>query len=100
MDHVGVLLGGFALLGITVDGLLRRIEKPPRKFPWCKTCGMNMITAEPAKVMPGEVSRYLDQHDLPTIAASRFMCPKGHYQLWFVPRFGNTEKAFFLKEEL
>ena len=31
---------------------------------------------------------------------SRFICPKGHYQLWFVPWFGNTEKAFFFQEEL
>ncbi len=100
MDHVGVLLGGFALLGITMEGLLRKIEKPARKFPYCRTCGMNMITAGPSKFMPGEVSRHLDQHNLPTDAACRYMCPKGHYQLWFIPKFGNTEKAFFLREEL
>ena len=100
MDYVGSLLGGFALLGIIVEGLLRKVEKPPRKFPWCKTCGMNMTTAGPSKFMPGEVSRHLDQHNLPTEAASRFMCPNGHYQLWFIPKFGNTGKAFFLREEL
>ena len=100
MDHVGVLLGGFALLGITVDGLLRKVEKPRRKFPWCKTCGINMNIAEPSKVMPAEVSRYLDQHNLPMEVASRFMCPKRHYQLWFIPKLGNTEQAFFLREEL
>ena len=100
MDHVGVLLGGLALLGITVDGLLRKVEKKARKFPYCRTCGMNMIAAGPSKFMPGEVSRYLDQYNLPAVAASRFMCPKGHYQLWFIPKFGNTERAFFLKEEL
>ncbi len=100
MDYVGVLLGGCALLGITVDGLLRKFEKPVRKFPWCRTCGMNMTIAEPSKVMPGEVSRHLDKYNLPTLAASRFKCPKGHYQLWFIPKFGNTEKAFFLREEL
>ena len=100
MDHVGVLLGGMALFGITVDGLLRKIEKKARKFPYCRTCGLNMNAAGPSKFMPEEVSRYLDQHNLPTIAVSRFVCPKGHYQLWFIPKFGNTEKAFFLKEEL
>ena len=100
MDNVGVFLGGFALLGITVDGLLRRFEKKARKFPYCRTCGTNMITAGLPKFMPGEVSRYLEQHNLPTQAACRFICPNGHYQLWFIPKFGNTEKAFFLKEEL
>ena len=100
MDYVGSLLGGFMLLGIVVEGLVRKVEKPARKFPWCKTCGTNMITAEPSRFMPGEVSRHLDQHSLPTEAASRFKCPKGHYQLWFIPKFGNTERAFFLREEL
>jgi hypothetical protein len=100
MDHVGVLLGGFALLGIVTDGLLRHVEKKARKFPYCRNCGRNMDAAGPSKFMPGEVSRYLDQYNLPAIAASRFTCPKGHYQLWFIPKFGNTEKAFFLKEEL
>jgi len=100
MDHVGALLGGFALLGIVTDGLLRTVEKKARKFPWCKTCGKNMIAAGLPKFMPGEVVNHLDKYGLPTIVASRFICPKGHYQLWFVPRFGNTEKAFFLREEL
>jgi hypothetical protein len=100
MDVVGSLLGGLALLGIVTDTLLRKVAKPARKFPSCRTCGTSMYTAKPSRFMPGEVSRYLDQHGLPTLAASRFMCPNGHYQLWFIPKFGNTEKAFFLKEEL
>ena len=100
MDYVGSFLGGLALLGIITDRLLSKYEKSARKFPWCKTCGKNMITAGLPKFMPGEVISYLDKYGLPTVTASRFICPKGHYQLWFVPRFGNTEKAFFLKEEL
>ena len=100
MDPVGSILGGLLLLGITVDGLLRKFEKPARKFPWCRTCGLNMNTAEPSKVMPGDVSRHLEHHDLPTQAATMYVCPKRHYQLWFIPKFGNTEKPFFLREEL
>jgi hypothetical protein len=100
MDHVGVLLGSMALFGITVDGLLRIVEKKARKFPYCRTCGLIMNTAGTSKFMPGEVSRYLEQYNLPAVAASRLVCPKGHYQLWFIPKFGNTEKAFFLREEL
>jgi hypothetical protein len=100
MDHVGALLGGLALLGIVTDGLLRQVDKRARKFPWCKTCGTNMTAAGLPKFMPGELVNHLDKHGLPTVVASRFICPKGHYQLWFVPKFGNTEKAFFLREEL
>jgi hypothetical protein len=100
MAEVGVLLGSFALLGIVVDGLLRKVAKPVRKGLYCRTCGLTMNTAGTPKFMPGEVSNYLDKYGLPTLAASRFVCPKGHYQLWFIPKFGNTEKAFFLREEL
>jgi len=32
MDYVGYFLGGLALLGITVDGLLRKVEKHSRSF--------------------------------------------------------------------
>jgi hypothetical protein len=100
MDYVGALLGSFALLGLTVDTVLRKVAKPARKFPWCRTCDTNMIAAGLPKFMPGEVVRYLDKYGLPTIVASRFICPKGHYQLWFVPKLGNTEQPFFMKEGL
>ena len=100
MDYVGVLLGSFALLGITVDGILRKVAKPARKFPWCMTCGKNMNAVGLPKFMPGEVTRHLDEHGLPTVVASRFICPKGCYQLWFVPKLGNTEQPFFLREGL
>ena len=100
MDQIGAMLGSFALLGITVDGLLRKVAKPARKFPWCRTCGKNMIAVGLTKFMPGEVVNHLEQHGLPTGVASRFLCPNGHYQLWFVPKLGNTEQPFFLREEL
>lgn len=100
MDHAGVFLGALAILGLTVDGLLRKFENPSRKFPWCHTCGKNMVNVASPKGLPEEVLLYLDKHKLTTAVVSRFICPKGDYQLWFIPRFGSTEKAFFLKEEL
>jgi hypothetical protein len=100
MDYVGALLGSFVVFGFVVDVFLRKGHKKSQKFPCCRTCDKPMFTAGIPKVVPSEVSNYLDKYGLPTLAASRFICPEGHYQLWFVPKFGNTEKAFFLKEEL
>jgi hypothetical protein len=100
MDYVGAFLGGTALLGITIDGLLRKFEKKTQKFPTCRICGSQMIATGISRFVPGEVSNHLEQHGLPTAAACRFVCPKGHYHLWYIPRFGNTEKPFFFKEEM
>jgi len=100
MDQVGALLGGCALLGLTVEGIIRKVEKPPRTFPWCLTCGRNMKTVALPRLMPGELSSHLGRHSLPTEAAMLYVCPKEHYRLWFVPKLGNTEKAFLLREAL
>jgi len=100
MDYAGLFVGGLMLLAIISYGLLSWIMKSARKFPWCLTCGKNMTTTSLPMFMPGEVVKHLGKYSLPMAAASRYICPKGHYQLWFVPRFGNTEKAFFLREEL
>ena|SRR5688500_3457434 len=100
MDDVGYLLGGLAVLGFTVQGLLSRVDRSTRKFPWCKTCGSVMKSFPLLRVFPDEVQWYLDKHKLPPVVVSRFKCPKSHYQLWYIPRLGNTEKPFFLREEL
>jgi hypothetical protein len=100
MDYVGAFLGGTALLGLTLDGILKRFDKKTSKFPSCKTCGSHMLAIGLSKFIPGEVSNHLDKYGLPTATVSRFVCPKGHYHLWYIPRFGNTEKPFFFKEEL
>ena len=100
MDNAGFFLGGIALLGIVSDKLLRQVEKSARKFPWCKTCGKNMVNVAVPKNLPGEVTKYLDKYGLPPTVVSRFICPKGDYQLWFIPKFGNTESAFFLREDI
>src|SRR5687768_1379671 len=98
MDNVGALLSGLALLGIVVDGLLRKVEKSARKLPWCRKCGRNMISSALPQDLPTEILQYLHKYKLPAAVASRFVCPKGDYRLWFIPRLGNTERAFFLKE--
>jgi hypothetical protein len=100
MDYVGVLLGSFVVLGLIVQKLVSTEHKSARRFPSCRTCGKGMNLVGLPRFMPGEVVNHLDRHGLPTHAASRFICPEGHYQLWYVPRFGNTESPFFMKEAL
>ncbi len=100
MDNVGLFLGGLVVLGIVSDKLLRKVNKSARKFPWCRTCGKNMVTVGLPKFMPEAIIKYLDQYELTPAVVSRFICPRGDYQLWFIPRFGDTERAFFLREEL
>jgi len=99
MDQMGYLLGGLAVLGITVNEVLRKVEKSSRKFPSCWTCGKHMVQTPVPNVMPDAVIRYLDEHELTTPVVSRYICPKGDYKLWYIPRFGQIEKPFFLKEE-
>ena len=100
MDQVGALLGAMTLTGFSIYGLLWKAGKPSRKFPLCWSYKVPMIQTGLPMFIPGSVMKYLQIHDLPTKAVSRYICPKGHCQLWYVPRFGNTEKAFFLREEL
>jgi hypothetical protein len=100
MDFVGASLGGLIVLGVAANELLKKAQKPSQKFPSCRTCGRHMVHVGLPNVMPLEVLRYLDAYRLPVAVVSRFICPKGDYQLWFIPKFGNTEKAFFLREDM
>ena len=100
MDDPGIFLGGLILFGIVSDRILKRVSESGRRFPWCRTCGKNMESVALPKDLPEGVRNYLDNHGLPTIVVSRFVCPKGDYQLWYIPKFGNAEKPFFLREEL
>jgi hypothetical protein len=98
MDYAGAFLGGLIVLGVTTNELLKKTQKSSQKFPSCRTCGRHMVHVGLPNVLPLEVLRYLDAYRLPVAVVSRYFCPKGDYQLWYIPKFGNTEKAFFLRE--
>jgi len=101
MDYAGAFLGGLIVLGVATNELLKKVSlKPSQKFPSCRTCGRHMVHVGLPNILPLEVLRYLDAYRLPAAVVSRFICPKGDYQLWFIPKFGNTEKAFFLREAM
>ena len=100
MDYAGAFLGGLIVLGVTTNELLKKTHKSSKKFPSCRTCDRPMVHVGLPNVLPLEVLRYLDAYRLPAAVVSRFICPKGDYQLWFIPKFGNTEKAFFLREDM
>ena len=98
MDYAGAFLGGLIVLGVTTNELLKKTQKSSQKFPSCWKCGKHMEHVDLPNVMPLDVLRYLDAYRLPVAVVSRYFCPKGDYQLWYIPKFGNTEKAFFLRE--
>jgi hypothetical protein len=101
MADVGYFLGVLMILGFAVLGLLPKVEKSSRWVPQCRGCKKSMKQTPVPNVLPDALIRYLDQHQLTTSVVSRFECPKGiHYKLWYVPRFGFIEKAFFLREEM
>ena len=100
MDNAGIFLGGLILLGVVSDRMMKKFSQSGRQFPWCRTCGRNMVSAELPPILPEVVRKHLDRYELPLIAVSKYVCPKGDYQLWYIPKFGNTEKAFFFKEEM
>src|SRR5688500_4345322 len=100
MSDVGYLLGGLMILGLTVQGLLRKVEKPYRKLWTCRRCDFALVQKPVPNVMPDEVIRYLDKHELTTPVVSMYECPRRCYRLWYIPRFGQIEKAFFLREEM
>jgi len=99
-DLMSYLLGGLLLLGFTVQGLLRKPRTASEWAPRCRTGGEYMVRATLPKVLPDEVRWYLDRYKLSHEIVMRFKCPKGHYQLWYIPKLGNTERSFFLREEL
>ena len=100
MDNAGIFLGGLILLGVVSDMVMKKISQSGRQFPWCRTCGRNMVSVELPEILPVEVRHHLERYGLPTTVASKYVCPKGDYQLWYIPRFGSTEQAFFLKERM
>lgn len=100
MADVGYLLGGLMVLGFTVNGLLWKVGRPYRKFPSCWKCPSKLEQKPIPNVLPDAVIRYLDKHELTTRVVSMYECPRRCYRLWYIPRFGHIEKAFFLREEM
>ena len=100
MADVGYLLGGLMVLGFTVNGLLWKVGKPYRKFRACWKCRSKLEQTPVPNVLPDAVIRYLDTHQLTIPVVSRYECPNRCYRLWYIPRFGQIEKAFFLREEM
>jgi hypothetical protein len=60
MDYAGAFLGALVLFGMAVNGLLKKVEKSFRKFPWCHRCGKNMVSLALPKALPEDVIKHLD----------------------------------------
>ena len=97
------LLCVVALIVFTVylNLILKRVEQQNRKFPWCRTCGRTMYrtTATP-RFTPHEAQEYLSKHKLPEHLLSSYVCPRGHTQMWHVPRLGDTQQGVMIVHDL
>jgi hypothetical protein len=68
---------------------------------WCRKCkGAMDRGSHVGRALPQEVYAFLHRHNLPTYVVTRYVCPKGHTQLWFVPKLGNTDKSMFVVRDL
>lgn len=68
---------------------------------WCRSCKRPMDRAShPGRTFPPEVNEFLRRHNLPIYVVSRYVCRRGHTQIWFVPKLGNTDKSMFVVRDL
>ena len=75
-----------------------------RGFFWCRKCLPKRDTMEKAPLkeapLPYEVILYLSKHRLPAHVVSRYVCRRGHTQIWFIPKLGKTDKSMFVVRDL
>ena len=97
MESTALAVAGLIVLTVVLDGSLKKAGGWRRQFPWCRKCGSNMRLAPlESTPLPYKVHEHLIKHNLPKEAVSRYVCPKGHTQIWHMPKLGNTDKGLFI----
>ena len=96
---------GFLVLfafGIALLALMKWAQ-PQRGFPYCRRprCGKTCIrkSAE-GRTLPFEIQMYLACYKLPEHVVSRYVCPKGHTEVWYVSRLGDVERGILISRDL
>lgn len=97
------VLIGFLGLFAYGTGLLALMKwgQPKRGFPYCRQCYKTCRrTSAEGKRPPAGIKAYLDDYQLPEHAASRYVCPRGHTEVWYAPRFGDAERGVLISKDL
>ncbi len=96
MEYASLFVAGLAVFTVAFNSFLKWAEQPKKRFPWCRNCKSNMYRVSILDAhLPYEVQRYLSDYQLPSSVLSKFNCPKGDTELWFIPRLGNATKGLF-----
>ena len=66
---------------------------------WCRRCGCQMYAIPLVQnLIPIEIEDHLVRHNLPYLVVNRYICPRGHCQMWFVPQLGNAESKMVVRD--
>ena len=92
-----VVMLAFFALALNVG--TRKSKK--KVFPTCFQCDVPMVQIPVTKDrLPDEIERYLVKHNLPRNVVRRFICAKGHRELWVTPAVGSEKKGVIVSRKI
>jgi hypothetical protein len=96
------LFAAFLIVFTVVFNLFLEWSRHQKKrFPWCRRCGCQMYATPLVKeLVPEEVQGHLVRHNLPYLVVNRYVCPRGHSQMWHVPRLGTAAKGVMVVRDM
>lgn len=101
MDEIVLFIAFLIVYAVALIALANWTGRPRKKFPWCRRCYVQMYrTALVQGSVPDEVISYLGTHNLPYSVVSRYVCPRGHTQMWHIPRLGNAERGIMIVRDM
>lgn len=99
MDLATMFVAILILIALLLDQLMKWASQPRKRFPWCRRCGCHMYATPLAQSsIPIEIGDHLVRHNLPYLAVNRYICPRGHCQMWFVPQLGTAESKMVVRD--
>ncbi len=98
MEIVAMLfVVGLAFMALGINVFLKMISPKGKVFPSCFKCGRPMVQLQHLGTdMPYQIKHYLNKYNLPAHVVRRFICLKGHRELWIAPPVGDQRKSIFV----
>lgn len=101
MEPAGFGLATLILLTYSVNAVLKRAAPARKGFPTCQQCGrIGTRVTNLGPDLPFEIGVYLSKYGLPEKVVSRYLCPRGCSEMWYVPRLGDAERGVFVSNRL